>query len=221
MSKIATTPLFFYSISIVTAFVYLFFPQLLILENIRFSPHSALFSYDVNLFVLPFVWYIWWYVSSSFDFNKISTKPMIGVILRSTVYIFVLANIAIQANFVSYELVDFTQYTNILVWVIANLFVTAPIEEIIYRLFLPFLFFIIIGKKMEWNRIMVFSLILSSAIFGLYHHSGGIVLVALATLSGLFYSYIYFKYKNIMYPIVAHFMVNFIHLLFFTYPHSL
>jgi membrane protease YdiL (CAAX protease family) len=61
-------------------------------------------------------------------------------------------------------------------------------------------------------------LVVASVLFGAAHFAGGASLVALATLAGLGYGWIFWRTNRIEASILTHFTVNLTHLLLFTYP---
>jgi membrane protease YdiL (CAAX protease family) len=61
-------------------------------------------------------------------------------------------------------------------------------------------------------------LAIASLVFGLAHYAGGVWAVVLATIAGVGYGWIFWRTNRIEAPILAHFLVNTTHVLFFTYP---
>ena len=64
----------------------------------------------------------------------------------------------------------------------------------------------------------ILSCIVASLIFSLIHYYGGIIFMILSFIAGLFFGGIYLKTRNIQSAIILHFLINFTHLLFFSYP---
>ncbi len=62
------------------------------------------------------------------------------------------------------------------------------------------------------------ALLVSAGLFGLAHIAGGWAYVALAALAGLFYGAAFLKTNRLETSIAVHFLLNFIHAVFFTYP---
>ena len=117
--------------------------------------------------------------------------------------------LGIITNFIK---VDINIPSILLEWVISNLFFVSLIEEVICRG--------IIQDKIKSvipNHASL-SIIFASVIFGCAHYRGGAVYVALSTVAGLFYGYTYDRTRSIINPVIVHFGLNLIHLLFFTYP---
>lgn len=92
-----------------------------------------------------------------------------------------------------------------------NLFLTCVVEEVFFRGYLQ--------NRLSQYGVMI-GLTGSSLLFGLAHFSGGVELMMLATLAGVFYGAIYLATGKLYMAIVAHFLFNMYHLIFYTYPLS-
>lgn len=104
----------------------------------------------------------------------------------------------------------------LLPWVIHNLFFVCCSEEIIFRMYLQNNIEQMLPQP---KASAILSLVIASCLFALYHFDSGIVMMALAGITGLFYGYSYQKTNNIIPAILVHFLLNFCHFIFFTYPH--
>lgn len=60
----------------------------------------------------------------------------------------------------------------------------------------------------------------SGLLFGVAHLGGGWQFGALAGLAGLGYAYLYYRTRRIEIPIAAHFLLNLVHFIAFTYPRA-
>ncbi len=58
----------------------------------------------------------------------------------------------------------------------------------------------------------------SAALFGLAHFGGGVSYIVLATAAGLGYAIVYHRTRSIEMSMLAHFALNSVHFLLFTYP---
>jgi membrane protease YdiL (CAAX protease family) len=58
----------------------------------------------------------------------------------------------------------------------------------------------------------------SAGLFGLAHFGGGMSYVVLATAAGLGYAIVYQRTRSIEMSMLAHFALNTVHFLLFTYP---
>lgn len=97
-------------------------------------------------------------------------------------------------------------------WIFAlnNLFLTCTTEEALFRGYLQQG---LCTKAGPWPAIAIASLL-----FGLSHYHGGSLLIAFASLAGIFYG-IAFQYSSRLWvAILFHFLLNLTHLLVFTYP---
>lgn len=101
-------------------------------------------------------------------------------------------------------------------WAITNLFLTCYTEEAFFRGFIQTQTANILKDRKFNNIVAVF---VSGTLFGLVHLSAGFAYTAIATLLGCSFAYIYYKTKNIYWPIFAHFIFNLSHFVLFTYPY--
>lgn len=110
----------------------------------------------------------------------------------------------ISAFFPKYNEVSKALYSGGIVFEILGACVAAPvIEELIFRG--------IIYKRSEKYMKPVWAMVLSSIIFGLYHMN--VVQGIYAFCIGMVFSFVYYKYKNLSAPIMAHATANFISVL--------
>lgn len=101
------------------------------------------------------------------------------------------------------------------IWILNNLLFVCIVEEVLFRGILQQTFVKLADKcKIHF----LWPLILSSIIFGVAHFKAGVIFMGLATVAGLFYGYAYQKTQRLEAAILTHFMLNFTHFLFFTYP---
>jgi membrane protease YdiL (CAAX protease family) len=96
-------------------------------------------------------------------------------------------------------------------WVFNNLVFVCFAEEVLFRGFLQKNLTIYLNSS-KW------AIIISSTLFGFYHYAGGPLYIFLSALAGLFYGYAYHQTNRIETPILFHFILNLMHILFFTYP---
>jgi membrane protease YdiL (CAAX protease family) len=100
-------------------------------------------------------------------------------------------------------------------WLASMLFLTALPEEALFR-------HLVQGGLQHWlggtMRARWIALGVGGVLFGLAHLAGGWTYVALATLAGLGYGWIYAASDSIAMSILAHTGLNLVHLLFFSYP---
>lgn len=100
-------------------------------------------------------------------------------------------------------------------WLGANLLFVCLAEEAFFRGF--------IQKELgdlwsSWQGGRVLALGMAGGLFGLAHFAGGPAYVALATVAGLGYGWIYHRTGRIEASLLTHFALNAVHFFFFTYP---
>lgn len=100
-------------------------------------------------------------------------------------------------------------------WIFAlnNLLFTCIAEEALFRGYIQEGLKGIIGL---WP-----ALIIASILFGISHYHGGILLIAFATVAGLFYGMAFQYSSRLWVAVLYHFLFNFSHLFFFTYPSAI
>ena len=96
---------------------------------------------------------------------------------------------------------------------ISNLFFTCIAEEGLFRGFFQEYLSSFKYKYAEYVAILI-----PAVFFGAIHFPGGIKYVILATVAGSLYGWIYKVTRRIEASMLAHFMLNLTHILFFTYP---
>jgi membrane protease YdiL (CAAX protease family) len=97
-------------------------------------------------------------------------------------------------------------------WIFAlnNLLLTCVAEEALFRGFIQQS----LSRRFNWRL----GLIIASILFGLAHFGGGMLLMIFAGLAGLGYGLIFHFTQRLWCAVLVHFIFNFTHLLFFTYP---
>jgi len=101
------------------------------------------------------------------------------------------------------------------IWLITNLFFVCVAEESFFRGFLQKN---LAGLFSGFVRGDLLAVIIASLFFGFAHYTGGIAYSIWGTIAGIGYGWIYQKTNQIEASIVAHFSLNVIHFMFFTYP---
>lgn len=102
---------------------------------------------------------------------------------------------------------------NLWIWVINNLFFTCVAEEGLFRGFFQESL-----SQLKYKYSGNIAILIPAVFFGVMHYSGGLKYVILATIAGVSYGWIYKVTKRIEASILAHFLLNLTHILFFTYP---
>lgn len=135
-----------------------------------------------------------------------------AIILPEAILILLIGTIALATGYVRFQ-IKLPEIFPVWAWV--NLFFVCIAEESLFRGFLQKH---LVGKLQEKKYGISIAIFLASLIFGLSHYKGGIDLIILATISGIGYGWIYHRTKAIESSILSHFLLNTIHLIFFTYP---
>lgn len=99
------------------------------------------------------------------------------------------------------------------IWVVSNLFFTCLAEEAFFRGFLQHSF-----SQLKYRYATYLEIGIPALFFGCIHYPGGVKYVVLAIVAGVLYGWIYKVTKRIEASILAHFLLNLVHILFFTYP---
>ena len=100
-------------------------------------------------------------------------------------------------------------------WLGVNLFFTCTAEEALFRGFIQAQLQRLWREKRGGATL---ALAVAAVLFGLAHLAGGWAYVALATVAGLGYGWIYQRTQRIEASILAHFALNVTHFFLFTYP---
>lgn len=97
-------------------------------------------------------------------------------------------------------------------WIFAlnNLMITCVAEEALFRG--------LIQQSMSRRYNAKVGLAVASVLFGAAHMAGGGLLVVFATLAGVAYGLIFYFSGRLWCAVLVHFLFNFVHLVFFTYP---
>ena len=97
-------------------------------------------------------------------------------------------------------------------WLFAfnNLMFTCVAEEALFRGF--------IQQKLTKKFGLYVVLFITSLLFGVAHFAGGPLLIVFATLAGLGYGLVFHLTGKLWAAVLVHFLFNFSHLVFYTYP---
>ena len=101
-------------------------------------------------------------------------------------------------------------------WAVANLLLTCFSEEAFFRGFIQRE----VAMRMAGStHAPAVSIGISAVLFGLAHFAGGWTYVLLATVAGAGYAWIYDRTQRLELAMLAHFALNAVHFLLFTYPY--
>lgn len=121
-----------------------------------------------------------------------------------------LLSLSVLFHFVRF---DFKFHSYFIIWGINNLFIVCMAEEVLFRGFLQRHLSLLKIRNADFISVAVAALG-----FGLLHWQGGAAYVSYAVVAGGMYGWIYQRSQNIFVNILAHFLFNVIHIIFFTYP---
>ena len=97
-------------------------------------------------------------------------------------------------------------------WIFAinNLLITCVVEEAFFRGF--------IQRQLQRVCQPIIAMLISGLLFGVAHFAGGAHFIVVATVAGFIYGGVYLTTGKLWHAVLVHFVVNLVHLLFFTYP---
>jgi membrane protease YdiL (CAAX protease family) len=188
------------------------FHQLLIVDQVQLAPDSLAYSLRFNL-----------------------DKPVIGLFILAWLHpllrhradvlsmlwqLFPIALLTLSAVVMASWLLGYIHFDVklpdcLLYWLWANLFFTCVAEEALFRGFLQRQLAICFSKLRHGA---IVALVVCAVLFGMAHAAGGMTYVLLATLAGLGYGWAYQRTQRIEASILLHFVLNSMHIIFFSYP---
>ncbi|MEN9917096.1 MAG: hypothetical protein RLY40_1028 [Pseudomonadota bacterium] len=188
------------------------FYNLKILNQVYISkdaiPFSMYLNFDkalVGIFILG--------MSHQLIFNKEAWENCLKQTIPPLILLILLVMLlAIALGFVHFD-PKMSHY--LLIWSITNLLFVCVAEEAFFRGFLQKNLSLLLRKMAFGNYLSILGV---SLVFGLLHYAGGLNYILFATVSGVGYGWIYDRTKSIESAIIAHFGLNLIHFIFFTYP---
>jgi len=204
-------PINYVGLGIVVAWCVMLFMHLIpgfnnfqVLDNVKAGPESLPFSMYLNLdYPLTFFALLLAYPILLGDKKKWQLKPL----LITLPLLFSLLPIAAYVGAIKTE---FGLPSWWWLFVLNNLLLICVAEEALFRGFIQQS----LSRRFDWR----IGLAVASILFGLAHYSGGTLLVIFATLAGLGYGLVFHFTNRLWCAVLAHFLFNFVHLIFFTYP---
>lgn len=183
------------------------FNNILIFDAIQVSKNGAPFTMYFNIDKTLTGLILLFFVIPQENSLKLAFKKAWYLVI---IAIFLLIGLALLFNFIK---IDFKLYNYFIIWGLNNLFIVAMAEEVLFRGFLQRHLSLL---KIKYSDVI--SIVISAAAFGLLHWQGGMHYVLYATIAGMMYGLIYQKSNSILFNIISHFLVNLVHIIFFTYP---
>ncbi|AWB65945.1 hypothetical protein C2869_05580 [Saccharobesus litoralis] len=187
------------------------FNNILIYQDLIISPnaqpHTLYFNFDKFVIALCLLPYLLVRDTKSSNAlmspDKLYTKPWFIAIVSITLTF----SLAVLLGIVEWHS---KVPPHFMVFLTCMLFSTVIAEECVFRGIL---------QKPASDKLGVWGVVAISGVFFAAVHIGFSPLFALASvIAGLGYGFIYYYSRNIVYPIVFHFVVNTLHVCLFTYP---
>ncbi|PAR37739.1 CPBP family intramembrane glutamic endopeptidase [Vibrio metoecus] len=180
------------------------FSNLKVLDKVIAGPHSTPFSLYLNL-DKPLVFF-----ALLLAFPRLLGKTQTAkwrATLATLLPLFALLPVAVWLGALAYEW-SLPEWW----WIFAinNLLFTCVTEEALFRG--------LIQQKAQQQFGTISGLLIASALFGMAHFAGGPLLMIFAALAGLGYGLVFHFTGRLWVSVGVHFLFNFAHLLFFTYP---
>ncbi|EKO3863115.1 CPBP family intramembrane metalloprotease [Vibrio harveyi] len=180
------------------------FNNLQVLDKVSAGPQSAPFSMYLNLDKpLTFFALLLAYPMLLGGESKIRIKPALLVMIP----LLSLLPVAVMLGALKPEF-------NLPSWwwlfALNNLVLTCVAEEALFRGFIQQS----LSRRFDWRL----GLVVASILFGLAHFAGGPLLMVFAGLAGIGYGLVFHFTGRLWCAVLAHFVFNFCHLIFFTYP---
>ncbi|ERT12230.1 CAAX amino protease [Photorhabdus temperata J3] len=182
------------------------FHNLKYLDKVQVGPHNASFSmyFNFDKALIPFL--LLCCMPGLFTTKPLAkVRPYAWIIL--TVAIPVLLGIATALGGLAIEL-HMPQWLPM--FILTNIFFVSLAEEALFRGYIQ-------QRLSQWTNPYV-ALIITALIFGGAHFAGGLLLMIFATLAGLIYGLAWMWSGRLWVAVGFHFVLNLVHLLFFTYP---
>ncbi|MBK1896747.1 CPBP family intramembrane glutamic endopeptidase [Chryseobacterium paridis] len=183
------------------------FNNVLIFDKIQVSkdavPFTMYFNIDKTLTGLILLLFV---VPWEMNFKSALKKNWYLIIIA----VLLLMGLTLLFNFVK---IDIKFHSYFFIWALNNLLFVVMAEEVLFRGFFQRHLSLLNIKNSG-----IIAVFIAALAFGALHWQGGIWYVLYAAIAGMMYGLIYYRAKNIILNIVSHFILNLIHILFFTYP---
>ncbi|WP_341762069.1 CPBP family intramembrane glutamic endopeptidase [Candidatus Tisiphia endosymbiont of Thecophora atra] len=188
------------------------FDNLLVLDKIQFTPDALPFTLYLNLDKTIVGLII---IGLTLDLDLASTRGEWKILLLQVFYRLPIVILAIVVLSIAFGYIKFAPKIpqNLWIWIINNLFFTCVAEEGLFRGFFQESL-----NQLKYKYSENIAILIPAVFFGVMHYPGGLKYVILATIAGALYGWIYKVTKRIEASVLAHFMLNLTHILFFTYP---
>lgn len=192
-----------------------------LLTNIKLSKNSSNFdlwlNFDKPLIAIFLLFFAYSPPRNFSDYKNI----FIQTIMLFVPLLIILLALGIFGNFLVFD-PKFPNFEITFLWLIKMIFLTIFAEEFFFRFFIQNAVILLLKNSKYFSKnSQIIGLIFTSIIFGLTHLNHGSIFILLATICGFFYGLIFIRTRYIEASILLHFLINFIHFIFFSYPSAL
>jgi membrane protease YdiL (CAAX protease family) len=188
------------------------FDNLLVLNKVQISKDALPFSLSLNFDVAVLGLFILGFLHKRIQTTQEWLQMFKGMLWRTALVIIVVIIVAYKLKYVH---LDAKIPHSLLLFAVTNLFFVCMAEEAFFRGFIQKYLSASLKKIKCGNAVAIF---IAAALFGAAHFAGGWHYVILSGIAGVGYGWIYFRTQRIEASILAHFALNMVHFLFFTYP---
>ncbi len=171
-------------------------------------PYSPYFNFDkplIGLFILGFG-------MAHINLRMCSKTTIYTTILMTIITLMVMIVLSLITHYVRFE----PKWDNFFyIWALDNLIFVCVTEEALFRGIIQRSLSKTFASMRFGNMLAV---VVASLLFGLVHIRGGVMYVLLSSIAGLLYGVTYLRTGRIEASISTHFIVNLVHITFFSYP---
>ena len=196
------------------------FERVGVFDNVAVKANSTLyslkFSADKYLAGLVFFLFVRQTVST-----RLNASLLFKIFLTSILNIVVVLGLGLLTGIIEWQSWGQIDWHFIIIFLIWQLAFVCLTEEMFFRGFIQNKLYGVFASRSENQKIYLYMpVIVSASLFGLVHLGGGWLYAVLAGLAGIGYSLVYHFSRRVEAAIIAHSLLNLIHLMFFTYPFS-
>jgi uncharacterized protein len=204
---VATVFIFGFSLKVFPGFeqTHIAAPEFLGVSTIPFKANVSFAKCVMGLFVL----YFW--VKPEENWSDIRKK----FVTASPFVVGIAVAIIVLAHLLGYK-IDIKWYDFSIYFILGNFCLSTLTEEAFFRAAMQQQLLVFLSKHS--SRAGIISLIFVSIFFGVLHLGGGVLYAFLATLSGLGYGWVYWRYQSLHAAIATHLLLNSLHFTLLAYP---
>lgn len=188
------------------------FHNLLVIDNVYLTPDAQPFTMYLNfdkavigILILGLSAQL---INSWRDWQRLFKKMFFGLLLIVSIFI----ALALTSGFAKF---DFKIPECIVIWSLTNLLFTCVAEEAFFRQFLQGHLTSVFQNIKNGEYLAI---VIAAVLFGATHYAGGMTYMLFATAAGFGFGLMLKVTRRIEAAIITHFVMNLVHILFFTYP---